>query len=127
MTVVATFNKLLGVWRSTSKLLPFTTNNMLDLSVKNIEEYLKNLENDLEKHQVKTFTNVYRGNPAKMISKVADSLNIGLIVIGTHKKRGTDAFWSGSITPLISRYCRQPLLLVPANHMNQNKSGKTRE
>jgi hypothetical protein len=36
-----------------------------------------------------------------------------LIVMGTHGRAGTSAFWAGSIAPRVCSRTRLPLLLVP--------------
>jgi hypothetical protein len=36
-----------------------------------------------------------------------------LIVLGTHGKTGTNAFWSGSTAPRVCAGCDVPILLVP--------------
>jgi nucleotide-binding universal stress UspA family protein len=48
-----------------------------------------------------------------MIVTAAVESGVDVIVLGTHGKTGTDAFWSGSITPKIASRCSIPLLLVP--------------
>jgi len=47
------------------------------------------------------------------ITDVTKRLPAGLIVLGTHGKTGSDAFWSGSATPKIASRSQIPLLLVP--------------
>jgi nucleotide-binding universal stress UspA family protein len=47
------------------------------------------------------------------VALIAERVRSDLIVLGTHGKTGTDAFWSGSIAPKISSKTSIPLLLVP--------------
>jgi len=47
------------------------------------------------------------------ITDVTKRLPADLIVLGTHGKTGSDAFWSGSATPKIASRSQIPLLLVP--------------
>ena len=54
-----------------------------------------------------------RGEPAKTIIRASKKANADLIVLGTHGKTGTDAFWSGSVTPGVCAGCDVPILLVP--------------
>jgi nucleotide-binding universal stress UspA family protein len=56
---------------------------------------------------------VQRGDPAEGIIQAAEETGASLIVMGTHGKAGTDAFWEGSITPKVSAHSRLPILLVP--------------
>ena len=60
-------------------------------------------------------TNISRKDPEVAIIEEAQNINADLIVIGTHGKKGTDAFWEGSITPKISKSTTIPLLLIPVN------------
>ena len=53
------------------------------------------------------------GSPSEAILKVSQEEGVDLIVMGTHGKTGMDAFWSGSLTPVISDRSPVPLLLVP--------------
>ena len=59
-------------------------------------------------------TEVLRGDPAEVIGEAAAVGQFDLIVIGTHGKIGTDAFWSGSVASKICLSCDTPLLLIPA-------------
>jgi nucleotide-binding universal stress UspA family protein len=56
---------------------------------------------------------VARGDPASTVAQIAERIGAGLIVLGTHGKAGTDAFWSGSTAPRIASKTSVPLLLVP--------------
>ncbi len=50
---------------------------------------------------------------AKTIIRVSKKAKADLIVLGTHGKTGTDAFWSGSVTPGVCAGCDVPILHVP--------------
>ncbi|MBN8627741.1 MAG: universal stress protein, partial [Planctomycetes bacterium] len=51
------------------------------------------------------------GNPADEIVRLAEEENVDLIVMATHGKTHTDAFWSGSVSPRVASKTRRPLLL----------------
>jgi nucleotide-binding universal stress UspA family protein len=46
--------------------------------------------------------------------RAARRLDVDLIVLGTHGRRGVNAFWEGSIPPRVSARSRLPLLIVPS-------------
>jgi nucleotide-binding universal stress UspA family protein len=113
MTVVPTFQNLRGEQAATGRLLPGATAAMLDLAEQGAEEYLLRQLDQLKDAQIQLSAEVARGDPAVVIVDAANRLNDNLIILGTHGKIGTDAFWSGSTTPKISGHTHIPLLLVP--------------
>jgi nucleotide-binding universal stress UspA family protein len=54
-----------------------------------------------------------RGEPAAVIADVAESANVSLLVLGTHGRTGTNAFWRDSTGAKVVAQTRRPLLLVP--------------
>ena len=54
-----------------------------------------------------------RGDPARAIVSAARRLSSDLVVMGTHGRAGTDAFWEGSVAARVISRARVPLLLVP--------------
>lgn len=111
--VIPTYGTLAGTQAAAAKLLPGTMSAMLDMSEKSGEDYLRrHLEHWIDSGITVT-AEVARGDPAQTIINTALQAKADLIVLGTHGKAGTDAFWSGSVTPKISSRCRIPLLLVP--------------
>jgi nucleotide-binding universal stress UspA family protein len=86
---------------------------MLDLAEQGAEEYLRRQMDQLKDIQIQLSAEVARGDPAAVIVEVANRLNANLIILGTHGKTGTDAFWSGSTTSKIPGRTHIPLLLVP--------------
>jgi len=113
VSIVPTFNTLPGKWSPTGRLLPGTTEQMLDMSVAEAEGYLLARYDELENRNLSVTTDVFRGNPADMIGEAAESMGIDLIALGTHGKSGTRAFWSGSVGSQICKSCNLPILLVP--------------
>lgn len=107
------FGNLSGEWTSANRFLPGTTTRMMDMFVSDAKEYLDKLQSDLEKSGLEVTTCACRMEPANAIIEMADAISADLIIIGTHGKAGTEAFWAGSITPKISRLSKVPLLLIP--------------
>jgi nucleotide-binding universal stress UspA family protein len=113
ITVIQTFGTVSGRWTSTARYLPGTTSEMLEVSVDNAGEYLKNQQRHLTKAGLTVTTNVLRGDPANVIIDTAKKLSIDLIILGTHGKAGMDALLSGSVANKVCSKCKFPLLLVP--------------
>jgi len=117
LQVVPTFSTVSGTLGATGKLLPHATAEFLDMSVQKAEEYLQTHQANLQTAGIETTYQVLRGNPADIIRKTATKLKMDIIILGTHGKKGTHAFWSGSIAPKVCQTCRKPLLLVPVPHI----------
>lgn len=113
LRVIPTYGKLSGEWITTSRFLPGTTERLLDEAVEDAQEFLINQKAELEQEGLSATIAVLRGEPAEVIGDSAIGNDIDLIVLGTHGKVGTDAFWSGSLMPKICARCKLPLLLVP--------------
>lgn len=117
--VVYTYGHISGQWTPTSRMLPGSTKELLDMEVHNATEYLVNLKENLIKEGYTATADVFRGDPADVITKAALDMKIDLISVGTHAKKGMDAFWSGSVTPKICKKCQVPFLLIPIHQKNE--------
>jgi nucleotide-binding universal stress UspA family protein len=111
--VVPTFGTLRGEHAASSRLLPGATAAMLELAESGGQVYLQNLLPGLQARGLVVTGEVARGDPASIVAQIAEHIGASLIVLGTHGKAGTDAFWSGSFAPRISSKTSLPLLLVP--------------
>jgi len=118
--VVHTYGHISGQWTTTSRMLPGSTAELLDIEENNATEYLINLKSQLEEEGFTATADVFRGDPADVITKFTLDMKIDLIALGTHAKKGIDAFWAGSITPKICKKCPVPFLLIPI-HPESNK------
>ncbi len=113
LSVVPTMETLKGQRAATGRLLPGAMAAMLELSEENAQEYLARQAAQLQESGINVSAEVDRGDPATIIVKMAERLNIGLILLGTHGKKGQGAFWAGSVAPKVSSLSQIPLLLVP--------------
>ena len=111
--VVPTFGTLRGEQAASSRLLPGATSAVLELAESGGQVYLQNLLPGLLARGLVVTGEVARGDPASTVARIAERARAGLIVLGTHGKAGTEAFWSGSFAPKISSKTSLPLLLVP--------------
>lgn len=113
VTVVPSYGKISGRMTVTSRMLPGTTSRMLEMSVEQAEETLDARLKTLSSEGFEASAHVLRGDPADMIAASARESKVDLIVLATHGKSGTKAFWSGSVANKVCSQCKVPLLLIP--------------
>lgn len=113
LTVIPTFRTVAGETAAASSLLPATTSAMLEINVENAAEDLKNHLAELKDADPPATAEVVRGDPATEIVRLSETLDVDLIVLTTHRKAGTAAFWSRSVAPNVVRQARIPILLIP--------------
>ena len=113
LTVIPTFSTVAGQTAAASSLLPATTSALLDINVENAAQDLQEHLDELKQARLQATAEVARGDPATEIVNISEKLNIDLIVLTTHRKAGTAAFWARSVAPNIARRTRLPLLLIP--------------
>ena len=112
LTAIPHLGNMSGIHTPINRLLPSATSTMMDMIVTETEEYLKNIKEKLEQSSLTITTKISRKDPESAIIEEAKNINADLIIIGTHGKKGADAFWEGSITPKISKSTTIPLLLT---------------
>jgi nucleotide-binding universal stress UspA family protein len=113
LTVIPTFSTVAGEAAAASSLLPATTAALLDLEVENAAEDLQEHLDELKKAGLQVTAEVARGDPATEIVNISGKLKADLIVLTTHRKAGTAAFWARSVAPNVARRTRIPILLIP--------------
>jgi nucleotide-binding universal stress UspA family protein len=113
LMVVPTLGTLSGEHGTTARLLPTATSAWLDISEENAEAHLHQKAIGLQAMGLGTTTEVCRGDPASAIVRTAQRMEADLVVMGTHGKRGMDAFWAGSVAAQVSSRSHVPLLLMP--------------
>lgn len=95
-------------------MLPAASREMLAISAQAAGDYLERNVADLSARGVRAIGRVLDGDPPGAILRAADQADSDLIVLSTHGKAGTNAFWSGSIAPRLLRRATASFLLVPA-------------
>lgn len=113
LTVVPTFSTVAGETAAAGTLLPATTSALLDISVENAAEDLQEHLDELKAEGFQVTAEVARGDPATEIVNYSEKLNADLVVLSTHGKTGTAAFWARSVAPNVVRRARLPILLIP--------------
>ena len=113
LTVIPTFRTIAGETAAAGNLLPATTSALLDIDVENAEEDLLVHMDELKQAGVQVTAEVARGDPATEIINISEKLQADMIVLTTHRKAGTAAFWARSVAPNVVRRARVPILLIP--------------
>lgn len=115
LVVVPTRETLSGEGTASALLLPTATAALLEMSRQAAADYLQRQAALALAAGIAVTTEVQRGEPAGTIAQAAQASHADLIVMATHGKTHTDAFWSGSVSPRVSNKSRRPLLLVPVS------------
>jgi len=113
LMVVPGLRHLSGSEAAAGMLLPGATRLKLEMDTAGAEEYVQGRAEELTQSGVAATCEVFRGDPARAIVKSTRRLAGGLVVMGTHGRAGTDAFWAGSVAARVVAHSRAPVLLVP--------------
>jgi nucleotide-binding universal stress UspA family protein len=111
--VVPTLGTLSGHQAATGIFLPGTMSAYLDMNEQGARQYLDEQARRIYSREVPVNESVLRGDPAPSIADFAAKLPADIIVLGTHGKNGTGAFWAGSVAPKLTGMTDIPLLFVP--------------
>ncbi len=111
--VIHTLGTLPGEKAATGRLLPGAMTAMLEMAEAGAKDYLQPLLARLQNTGLTATGEIARGDPAATIVAIAQRTKADLIVLGTHGKIGTEAFWAGSVAPRVADRTTVPLLLVP--------------
>ena len=113
LMVVPKIRDLTGSSVPVSIMLPGSTRTFLELQSVEARSYLDRRADDLAKAGLAVDAVISRGDPARAIVSAARRLSADLVVVGTHGRAGTEAFWEGSVAAEVANRIRMPLLLVP--------------
>jgi nucleotide-binding universal stress UspA family protein len=111
--VVPTLGTLGGDQVTAGALLPGTTSALLELEQEQAERQVAAQVTEAGAGEVPVTLEVVRGAAAEVILQTATRSDADLVVIGTHGRRGFDAFWAASVAPRVARRTMRPVLLVP--------------
>ena len=114
LTIVPSLKLVSGSWTQSVRLLPSTTDRLLEMEVEEVSEYLGQQRRQLISREIAASAEVLRGDPAEEIINATTAQSIDLLVLGTHGTIGAQAFWSGSVAARVARKTVVPVLLVPA-------------
>jgi nucleotide-binding universal stress UspA family protein len=86
-----------------SGMLPNTAMELLELKESDAKAYLQSHVQKLRDKGLSASGCVDRGNAAERIIDYVQSRKVDLVVLGTHGKAGTQAFWAGTLPPKLMR------------------------
>jgi nucleotide-binding universal stress UspA family protein len=112
--VVPSAAVLAGPEASLARFLPGSTRALGELAADNLREYLVGVRERAVARGIKTTLELRHGDIAEEIVQAAADNGVELIVLGTHGKAGTKAFWANSVAARVQGRTDQALLLVPA-------------
>ena len=111
--VVPTRGTLSGMEAAAGQMLPGATHAILEMAQKEASDHLRGHADDLKAGGVSAGAKVLRGDATPGIVKAGDAFDADVIVLGTHGKSGTKAFWEGSVAARVAVKTRASLLFVP--------------
>lgn len=113
LCVIPTLGTLSGEQAASGNLMPATTTAYLDITEDIAKEHFQSHLDEFHRMGLNATAEIARGDPAPVISKIAENNGSNLIIFGTHGRVGLDAFWNRSVTAGVARRTQIPLLLVP--------------
>ena len=115
MQVVPTQATLGGTQGVARSYLPGTTKAYLELVETQAKAYLASQLARLDDRNIAGTATIVRGDPSREIIAYIEDQKPDLVVLGTHGKIGTKAFWAGSVAQRILESVNTTFLLAPAN------------
>jgi nucleotide-binding universal stress UspA family protein len=110
---VPTSSTLSGLEAAAGQLMPRATRAVLEVAQQEAVEHLRGHAEELKAGGVSADAEVLRGDPATCIAEAGDVFKADVIVLGTHGKAGTKAFWEGSVAARVATKTKASLLFVP--------------
>jgi nucleotide-binding universal stress UspA family protein len=123
LSAIPHFGTMSGELTAANRYLPGTTTKMMDMIVPDAAEYLRGILMKLEQKGLTVTATISRNEPAAAIAETARTVHADIIVLATHGRKGTQAFWEGSVTPKVSKATSIPILLVPVQGERSMVSG----
>ena len=111
--VVPTRGTLSGLEAAAGQMLPGTTRAILEMAQRDAADHLRGHAEELKAGGIFAGAVVLRGDPTSGIVKAAEAFEADVIVLGTHGKSGTKAFWQGSVAARVATKTKASLLFVP--------------
>ena len=110
---VPTSGTLSGLEAAAGQLMPRAARAMLELAQQEAADHLRGHADELKAAGISAGAEVLRGDPAPCIVEAGEAFGANVIVLGTHGKSGTKAFWEGSVAARVATKTKASLLFVP--------------
>jgi nucleotide-binding universal stress UspA family protein len=114
LQVVPTRTTLAGPSGITRSYMPGVTDALLDLAETQTRQYLAEQMQGLCDRGLRGRASLARGEAFEEIVAHIDRVKPDLLVLATHGKIGTEAFWAGSLSQRLLDRCSTTFLLAPA-------------
>jgi nucleotide-binding universal stress UspA family protein len=95
------------------RLLPRSTEALLDMTEEGAREILARKMESLQASGLTVTAEVLRGDPAEELVRLVRRREDDLIVLGTHGRSGSAAFWNRSVAARVLAKVDIPALLIP--------------
>jgi len=115
LTAVPNVGDLRGSDSAAALLSPSAMRARLELDFQGADEYLRERAEEIAKEGIAVTTQSVRGDAANAIVDLADRAKAGMIILGTHGKSGSQAFWHESVAARVVTRTDVPVLLVQVN------------
>lgn len=119
-TVVPTRSTLKGPGRASMLLSPSAGREALRLAEEEADRYAGEKAGRLAASGIAASAIQRKGDPARQLAHIARERGSDLIVLGTHGRAGSRAFWAESAAVRIISAVRLPTLLVPSEKPRDN-------
>lgn len=113
LMVVPKLGNLRGAESAAAILSPNAMRIRLEIDTEQAEEYLRTRSEELAKRGVPVTSECARGDAANAIVELAGRARASLIVLATHGKVGSEAFWNESVAARVVTRTHVPVLLLP--------------
>ncbi len=110
--VIPTLSSIPGKWRPSGKLLPSTSQELLEIEADEAGKQLLREADRIFFEGVKKKGVVVRGRPVDLIPEIAEEHQADILVLSTHGKFGFDALLSGSFAAQVCRNCTLPIFFL---------------
>ena len=94
-------------------LSPSAMRIRLEMDFEGADDYLRSQAESISKGGIPVTTECVRGEAAASIVELSERAKASLIILGTHGKAGSEAFWNESVAARVVTRTSIPLLLVP--------------
>jgi nucleotide-binding universal stress UspA family protein len=111
--VVPTPGTLAGELAAAGRLLPGSTAALLELTEAGARDYLQTQQARIGKAGISVSGEVLRGDPATELAVLTNRRRDDVIVLATHGKAGSTAFWNRSVAARVLGKIKIPALLIP--------------
>jgi len=111
--VVPTTGTLGGVHGLAGTLLPGGSQELLDIEEQSAAREMETHVIDMKGRGVEAEFDLRRGDPAEMLVQCAKASPPDLVIMGTHGRAGSKAFWNGSVAARLVTRLDCSCLLIP--------------